>query len=222
MYAYPKKAAFGKSLPKKAIYEHGRPTRRVQQLFVDQIARIVWQYKLSPETTNLAAKPEVPEIQVFAITLKDGKLDETVLRCIDKAINFPIFFELTFEERVKEVAAYKRQNEADKSKWIVGDYFELEWSELSADRESLPVALDLARLYEQMLRRLMPIPARRSESLKDHTDRVGEIRNREKFCHKLESRLAKEKQFNRKVEINGELRKVRSKLENLVAEGYKK
>ena len=80
MYAYPPKAAFGKSLPKKTIYEHGRPTRRVQQLFVDQIARIVWQYKLSPETTNLEAKPDVPEIQVFAITLKDGQLDEAVLR----------------------------------------------------------------------------------------------------------------------------------------------
>ena len=119
MYAYPKKAAFGKSLPKKAIYEHGRPTRRVQQLFVDQIARIVWQYKLSPETTNLAAKPEVPEIQVFSITLKANQLDEAVLRCIDKAINFPIFFEISFEDRVKEVAAFKRPSEADPAKWAV-------------------------------------------------------------------------------------------------------
>ena len=147
MYAYPKKAAFGKSLPKKAIYEHGRPTRRVQQLFVDQIARIVWQYKLSPETTNLAAKPEVPEIQVFAITLKNGQLDETVLRCIDRAINFPIFFELTYEGKVKEISAFKRPSESGMAKWVVGEYFDTDWNELGFARESLPVVLNLSLIH---------------------------------------------------------------------------
>ena len=221
MYAYPKKAAFGKSLPKKAIYEHGRPTRRVQQLFVDQIARIVWQYKLSPETTNLEAKPDVPEIQVFAITLKDGQLDEAVLRCIDRAINFPIFFEIIFEKQVKEIASFKRPSEADEASWVVGDYFDTDWDELSCERESLPLVLDLSRLYEQMLRRLMPYPARSSESLKEHIDRVSEIRVREKQYQKLKSRLVKEKQFNRKVEINVELRSTRDELDSLLANGWK-
>ena len=219
MYAYPKKAAFGKSLPKKAIYEHGHPTRRVQQLFVDQIARIVWQYKLSPETTNLAAKPNVPEIQVFAITLKDGQLDEAVLRCIDKAINFPIFFELTFEDRFKEVAAFKRPSEVNLSKWVVGEYFETDWGELSGERVSLPVVLDLSRLYEQMLRRLMQCPMRPGESLKDHAERIGEIRVCKKYCQKLESRLVKEKQFNRRVEINSLLQTALIEMESLLAQG---
>ena len=219
MYAYPKKAAFGKSLPKKMIYEHGRPTRRVQQLFVDQVARIVWQYKLSPETTNLAAKPDVPEIQAFTITLKNGLLDETVLRCIDKAINFPVFFELNFEGGVKEIAAFKRPSEADASKWVVGEYFETDWGELSSKREALPVVLDLSRLYEQMLKRLMPYSDKSGESLKDYAKRVGEIRICEKLCKRLEKRLATEKQFNRKVEINAKLRILRNELKSLSAEG---
>ena len=70
-----------------------------------------------------------------------------------------------------------------------------------------------------MLRPLMPYPARYGESLKDHAERVGEIRVREKQCQKLESRLAKEKQFNRKVEINAELRTAKNELESLSAEG---
>ena len=212
------KAAFGKSLPKKTLYEHGRPTRRVQQLFVDQIARIVWQYKLSPETTNLAAKPDVPEIQVFAIALKVGQLDEAVLRCIDKAINFPIFYELTFEERVMQVAAFKRPGEVDSAKWVIGEYFETDWVESSGERESLPVALDLVRLYEKMLRRMMPCRARDGESLKDHAERIDEIRVRERQCQRLEIRLTKEKQFNRKVEINSELRIAKNELQRLTAE----
>ncbi len=97
MIQYPKQSAFGKVLPKSKIYQHARVTRRVQQCFVDQVSRIVWQYKLSPETTNLPARAGVPEIQVFTIVLKTEELNEDVLRCIDKAISFPILYEVTFE-----------------------------------------------------------------------------------------------------------------------------
>lgn len=216
MFAYPKQAAFERALPKSKIYEHARPTRRVQQLFVDQVSRIVWQYKLSPETINLPARPSVPEIQVFLIFLKAGELDEVVLRCIDKAIGFPIVFEIIFEERIKETATYKRPNDADSSKWVLGDYFETGWQAADTKREPLPVSLDLAGLYEQLLRRLMPIPARIGESLKDHADRLGIIRSKENERCKLEARLSKEKQFNRKVELNTALRAIKNELDRLM------
>jgi hypothetical protein len=118
----------------------------VQRLFVDQISRIVWQYKLAPETTNLAARPGVPEIQVFHIVLKAGELDESVVRCIDKAISFPIVYEIMDENRVKEMAAYKRPSEADAAKWVVGDYFGTAWQAADTPRIPLPLALDLQGL----------------------------------------------------------------------------
>ncbi len=89
----------------------------MQQRIVDQISRIVWQFKPSPETTNLPARPGVPEIQVFSISLKAGDLSMDVLRCIGRAISFPIFYEVTFEERIKEMAAYKRTSDAEISDW---------------------------------------------------------------------------------------------------------
>ena len=189
MFAYPQQAAYGKVLPKNKIYQHARPTRRVQQLFVDQVKRIVWQYKLSPETTNLPARPGVPEIHLFTIELKAGELDEAVPRCIDKAITFPIFYEIVFEDRIKEMAAYKRPSDADSSKWVVGDYFDTDWHQSDAERLPLPVSVDMTVLYEQMLRRLMPLPPRNGETLKAHAERLGEIRNKELQCHKLETRL---------------------------------
>lgn len=216
MFAYPKQAAFGKVLPKSKIYQHARPTRRVQQLFVDQLSRIVWQYKLSPETVNLPRRPDVPEIHIFTIELKAGELDETVPRCIDKAISFPIFYEVVFENRVKEMAAYKRPSDADTSKWVVGDYFDTEWQPVDGERSPLPVSLDLAGLYEQMLRRLMPLPPSDGESLKSHAERLGVIRSKQNHCRRLEARLEREKQFNRKVELNAELRTIKNELESLI------
>ena len=201
MFAYPKQSAFGKVLPKSKIYQHARVTRRVQQCFVDQVSRIVWQYKLSPETTNLPARAGVPEIQIFTIALKTEELDENVLRCIDKAISFPILYEVTFEDRIKEMAAYKRPSEADSAKWVVGDYFATDWQTADSGRSPLPVSLDLASLYEQLLRRLMPLPARNGESLKTHAERLATIHSKQRECDKLEARVNREKQFNRKVEL---------------------
>ncbi len=215
MFAYPQQATFGKVLPKSKIYQYARPTKRVQQLFVDQVSRIVWQYKLSSETINLPSRPGVPEIHIFTIELKTGELDEAILRCIDKAISFPIFFELLFESRVKEIAAYKRPSDADSTKWVVGDYFETQWKPADTQRTSLPVSLDLLKLYEQMLRRMMPFPARDGESLKAHAERLAVVRSKEIKCRKFEARLEREKQFNRKVELNTELRKLRNELESL-------
>ena len=98
---YPVKASFGRVLPKAKIYEHGRATSRVRDLFVKQVDQIVWQFKLAPETVNLPARPGVQEIQVFAIQLKQLELNTDVLRGIDGSIPFPILFELTFGSRTQ-------------------------------------------------------------------------------------------------------------------------
>jgi hypothetical protein len=218
LFAYPASAAFKRVLPKSRIYAHARPSRRLQKKFADEVAQIVWAYKLAPETIRLDAKPDVPEIQVFAITLKDaaaGAISEDIFRCIDRAIGFPILYELFAGDRVQAVAAYKRPSEADSAKWVVGDYFASPWLAADADRSPLPVALDLAALYRLLLSRVMPHPARDGESLKDHAERLGRIRQLEREREKLEIRLGREKQFNRKVEINAEVRTLDAQLDEL-------
>lgn len=218
LFAYPASAAFKRVLPKNRIYMHARPSRRLQKRFTDEVAQIVWAYKLAPETIRLDARPDVPEIQVFAITLKDAaaqSISEDILRCIDRAIGFPILFELFAGDRVQAVAAYKRPSEADSAKWVVGDYFASPWLAADAYRSPLPVALDLAAMYRLLLSRVMPHPARDGESLKDHAERLGRIRQLEREREKLEVKLGREKQFNRKVEINAEVRSLDAQLDEL-------
>ncbi len=216
LFAYPKQAEFNRVLPKSKIYEHARPSRSVRERFVAEIDQIVWKYKLSPETVNLPARPGVPEIEVFSVSLRTGELSESVLRTIDKAIPFPIFFELLHGERIKCTAAYKRPSDADSAKWVVDGYFETPWLPAVNSREPLPVALNLFGLYEQLLRRHMALPALPGESLKAQVERINSIRSKEAECHKLEARLQQEKQFNRKVELNRELRTLKNELSSLM------
>lgn len=219
LFAYPKKAEFGRVLPKNKIYEHSGANTRLKDLFVEQVEQIVWRYKLAPETINLAAKPGVQEIQVFAIQLKMAELHRDVLQCIDSAVQFPIIFELTqgqgAEARTQVVAAYKRPSEADSSLWVCSEYFESGWMPSTVERAALPLALDLGGLYEQLLIRLVPIAPRTHEPLRDLIDRTEAVKAKTREVAKTEARLAKEKQFNRKVEINSTLRKLKTELEQL-------
>lgn len=215
---FPAKAEFGRILPKEKIYAHARPVKAVREKFVAQISKIVWKYKLSPETVNLAAKKGVPEIEIFDLHLKTDELDEAVLLCIDKAIPFPLFFRLMYEEQIKTVAAFKRPSDADSNKWVVEGYFSSNWVPASVERISMPVALDLGKLYEQLLRQLMPLPPRSGESLKAHVERLNHVRSKQQETVKMESRLNKEKQFNKKVELNAQLRKLKAELQTLTTE----
>lgn len=219
LFAYPKQAEFNRTLPKNKIYDRSGANTRLKDLFVEQVEQIVWRYKLAPETINLAAKPGVSEIQVFAIQLKTPELHRDVLRCIDGAVQFPIIFELTqgqgAEARTQVVATYKRPSEAESAKWVCSDYIESGWIPATAERRPLPLALDLGGLYEQLLHRLVPISARTQEALRDLIARTEAVMAKIKEVEKTEARLAKEKQFNRKVEINTTLRQLKAELEQL-------
>ena len=213
---FPAKAAFGRVLPKEKIYAYAKPTKAVRDKFVAQVGKIVWRYKLSPETVNLAARKGVPEIEIFDLHLKTGELDDAVLNCIDKAIPFPLFFRLLYEGRQKTVAAYKRPSDSDPSKWVVDGYFASDWTPESGERVAMPVALDLGKLYEQLLRQLMPLPPRAGEPLKEQVERLSRVRSKQHEVVKMESRLNREKQFNKKVELNTQLRELKTELQALM------
>ncbi|QXL85681.1 DUF4391 domain-containing protein [Comamonas sp. NLF-1-9] len=212
---YPAQAAFGRPLPKNKIYEHAAANTRLKDLFVKQVEQIVWAFKLAPETINLPERPGVLEIQVFSIQLKTPELHRDVLRAIDGAIASPIVFELGFDGKTQVVAACKRPNEADASRWVLSDYFATGWLPAACARSALPVALHMGGLYEQLLHRLIPLPARPQETLAALIARVEQAQAMQRELDKAMARLAREKQFNRKVEINAVVRQLQSELDSL-------
>ena len=215
LFAWPPQAAVARPVAKAKIYAHGKPSAGLRALFVEQVESITWAYKLAPETINLPAKPDVPEIEVFEIALKLPDVSHSVLRCIDKAIPFPILFVLRFEGQSQPVAAYKRPSDAASGQWVVGDYHAAPWQKGDVALPGLPVALDLQGLYEQLLRQHFALPARAGETLRDQLGRLDALAAKQAAAAKLESHLNAEKQFNRKVEINAQLRTIRTELQAL-------
>jgi len=217
LFAWPAKAAVLRPVAKSKIYAHAKPTAALRALFAQQVESITWAYKLAPESINLPATPEVPEIEVFEIALKRPDISHAVLRCIDKAIPFPILFVLRHGGRSQPIAAYKRPSDAASGQWVLGDYHAAPWQPDDVPRHGVPVAVDLQGLYEQLLRQHLAMPARAGETLRDQLDRLAQLQAKQAAADKLESRLTLEKQFNRKVEINAQLRTIRSELHALAS-----
>jgi hypothetical protein len=215
VFIYPAKAAFNRVLPKTKIYANAKPTKSIKDKFVSQISEIVWKYKLSPDTTNLSARDGFTEIQIFEIDLKEPELGTDVLAVIDKAIPYPIFFQLRYEDQVRGVAAFKRPAEDGSGTWVIEEYFETGWSDSTTPATPLPVALDLKALYEQMLLTYIDLPPCNGEALASLVERVRQIRKYRRELKALEIKMTSEKQFNRKVELNGRVREIQERLKTL-------
>jgi hypothetical protein len=220
MFAYPPQAEVNRPVPKSKIYNAAKTGRALRRRFIAQVSDITWKYKLAPETINIPAKSPVQEIQVFEIALKNGELSEDVLRTLDSAIPSLLFFEITFQHKVRFAGTYKRPNEANKRKTVTDIYFETSWQPADKARPPLPAVINLGVLYEQMLHQHMresslAITPHQNETLDQLLDRANRIRSKEKECQKLEVRLKKEIQFNRKVELNANLRNCRAELVQL-------
>ena len=218
LFDYPTKARFANKLPKNKLYENASVNTKLKDKFVNQIEKIVWQYKLAPDTLNLDATNKVPEIQVFDIFLKTKEVDQTLLEVIDKAIPLPIIFQIHKGNKVKIKAAYKRPSESANNKWVIESYFESEWLDKYSTKQPMPQALDLGKLYEQILKSLMPVEITSSKTTQTIDEQVGiinQINSLQKELDKLNSKYKKEKQRNRQFEINKQIKLKQKELNHL-------
>lgn len=215
LFTFPPPTAFGKSVPKSRIYTHAAPSRRVRELFVSQLSEIIWAHKLSPETLRLSARPGVPEIQIFDLTLKSSVLDDDVLHAIDRAIPYPVIHRLRSENGIAISAAFKRPSEADSGQWVVGPRFTTAFSRPLTDYPPLPTAIDLGRLYAALFAPLLPLPARPGEELSAHITRCETYLRLTRHIGQLTAKVRREKQFNRRVILNQQLKPLQAELSSL-------
>jgi hypothetical protein len=206
LYAWPPRTTFGRVIPKSRIYEGAAVPRAGQAKFVEQIERMEWTHVLRADTLNLRPSKNVEEIAVIAIALHTGEVEQAVLSAIEKAIPRPLILELSHSGRTRMVAAWKRPNLAEAGKWVTSSHVFGPWQSANAPRQALPAALDLAPLYAGLLDPLLPAKHSPDESIADRVARAEEAAQLSREIVKLKAGLKREKQFNRKVELNAALR----------------
>ncbi|MGV1005323.1 MAG: DUF4391 domain-containing protein [Candidatus Nanopelagicales bacterium] len=214
LYRWPEAAKLGKRVPKEKFYEHGTVSAAVREKFIAEVQRITWAYKLAEATVNLPGTPAVPEVQVFTIDAKTDDVGEAVLGAIDKAIPFPIIFEIARhrgeQPEARTVAAHKQLGTGAPK---LSDYYSTGWQRGDTGRQALPTAITLPALYAALLQPLTPITARPGEDMSDVADRLSAVRKLEREVASLERKLRTEPQLNRKVELRRTLKTKQRELE---------
>ena len=216
MLNLPNSTEFNRRIPKQKFYENLTVTPALKRVFIDQIKVIYWRNKIAATTMNVAAGDTVTEIEVFEVRLNGPQLDETVLRLIDKEIPYHILFLLEYDGKYQAWTAYKEAASSGSNAFRVGAYYHTDW----LPEDALPLKVDgltIDKVYENFVRQIAgeALQADGSETLKESVERDERRKQLEKQITALQAKVRREKQLNKQMAINGEIKKLKKELESI-------
>jgi len=225
----------GTNIYKKLFYENADLSTSDKSLFTDTINKIIWLYCLKPETINIPAyKDEVrdyPEIEVIEVLLhKEYKLNR-IAEIIMRTIPYPMLLIFKLEDKIQFYVAHQRTNQSDSSKNTIEEFIATEW--LDSD-SALLTKLDIKQmrfanfytLYSDIVDAIsiynisFVLPTNGNITGAEARELSAKIEDIEQRIANLRSKLKKEPQFNRKMELNIEIKRLEQNKNKLLG-GYR-
>lgn len=188
----------------------------IKRAFVEQIKLIYWRNKIASSTVNVAPGEKVTEIEVIEIKLTGKQLSENILKQIDKGIPYHIIFVLSYGDEIQAWIGYKESAATGNKAFKVNRYYHSPWM-LQEELHFTVDGLDMDAVYESLVRQIAgdELQADTGESLKQSVERDEKKKLLEKQIAVLDNKIRKEKQLNRQMEMNAELKKLRKERGNL-------
>ena len=198
MINLPDRCKVNKFIPKKTFYEKIGVSTSVKDDFINNIDKITWLYKLSEDTLGISKSQDVEEIQIFEIILKEKVLPKNIIKIISKAIPYKILFVLKYDKDY----CYSIK---------VDNIYFTEWNE---DIEFNINGLTLETIYENIVKSIIKENNNTNtfDNIIENKSKVDEL---SKKIEQLTNKVNNEKQFNKKVELNLELQRLKKEMEEL-------
>ena len=202
MLGLPRSTEVNRRVAKEKLYQNATLTPQTREMIKDQIESVVWRNKLADSTMAISAGETIAEIQIFEIQLRQKELDKRILPAIAKAIPYKILFVLVIG------------NEAQV--WIEasGTFYNTDWQPLGGFMLKFD-GLNLDAVYENLARQISGGRLGADGDIEKAVDHDKQRQRLERDIVALEKKLLREKQFNKQVELNGELKRLRAELEGL-------
>lgn len=217
MIGLPKTTEFNKRIPKQKFYENLDISPALKRVFVDQVKVIYWRNKIATTTMNLSEGKEVKEIEVFEVRLNSSALNESLLRQIDRQIPYHILFLLEYQGKYQAWIGYKEAAASSNKAFKVNSYYHTDW----LSEKDLPLkltGLNLDAVYENFVRQIAGDKLKTEvvgESLKESVAIDEQKQSLKKQIATLQAKIRKEKQLNKQMQMNNELKKLKIELEDL-------
>ena len=202
MYGLPQTTEVQRQLPKKAIYAKFELKPSQRESFDADITRIDIVAVVSSITVPaLSEGKDVKEFYVLSVQLKKKDYDSKNIVLLNKLIPQKMVFALQFEEQT-QFAIYH-------TKLIVSQW------QVTKDTTLSLSGLNIDMVWENVVKQVGQIDVALGKTL-DEQIKVEDIRIKLKAqIVSLTQKLNKEKQFNRQIEINAEIKLLKKQLSNL-------
>ena len=225
--ALPPDTQVNQRVPKKLLLEHGAPTAADKRRIQDGIEEIMWVAALKPTNVGIPAFQddvrEYLEIAVLTVELRASAKLPRLVELIHRAIPYPVVLVAAHGGAISLSLAHKRWSQGETGKVVIEDVRRTEslrpdalTGEEAAFLASLALsglpARDLFTLYQGWLDRLAaleatwitgtfapPDSAGRAVVLRESLDTHARL---QRELAVLRAQTAKEKQINRRVELN--------------------
>ena len=203
MYGLPLSTEIKKQLPKKAIYANFNMPTSQREHFDADIARIDIEIGVSKATVPaLAEGEEIKEFYVLGIQLKRKEYDPKNILMLTKLLPHKMIFALHYGEEFQFVIYHTK-------------LISSAWQSIK-EATLLLSGLNLDSVWENIVPHIGQIKISEGNPLAEKI-KVEEMRTKMKAqIAYLKQRLNKEKQFNRQMEINAEIKSLRKQLINLI------
>lgn len=198
MTEFPQSAAYGKKIPFATLRRQGIAPR-----YGDFIKSLVWAYKLSPVTMQLAATDSVREIEVMDLAVKDQcsalRSLATVISALDKIIPSPLIFRV-FDEEGRTLKIAFNLKTSGGAAYGDSEVFRL----FHTDETDLPLPQGLTTLesfYKHFAAAVGGMTTSAVESLRELDVRHYRLESLNAELADIEKKISKEVQLDRKYAL---------------------
>jgi hypothetical protein len=236
--AIPDTCYLGKRVYKKLFYENAPLNVADKKAFTEDIDDIQWLYTLKPETINIARyeddEHDYQEVAILQVTLKNPKPYKRIAQVIQRAIPYPLLIVFTEGSHIALSIADKRVNRADREKIAVAAFYETDWMDLANLADTEQAFLESCAItrfsyhnfyefYGDLIARIIALNCahlngtytlENALSREERIKLLGHIRQTQQQLAELRAALKNESQFNRKVQLNVQIKKLAQDLEH--------
>ena len=236
----PTDAVVNQRVPKKLLVEQGAPTSADKRVINDGIEELYWIAALKPTIIGVPEfrndEREYQEISVVTVVLRPQAKAARLIELIHRSIPYPVVLVAVQGEKFSLSLAHKRFSQAEEGKMIVEGLVTAtdlvmndQAQEVTAFLASLSLSEQLSTnmytLYQGWIEKLEALAAARvtgryappdsSDSASARHFALDEHARLQREITGLRSTAVKEKQFNRKVELNMKIRDLETKLQDI-------
>jgi len=214
---FPERTIVDSVVPKTKFYHFMEVNPRMKTHFVNDVESIHWLYKLSPDTLNVTASPDMVEIEVFVATLKQADCPTDLFTFIDTNMPRHLVFVLQYEQSSMLLINYKQWRDDTHTTFKITQMFASPWVStnslsLQIDGQSLP------RIYDNFVAQISGIGEHQAGSMEEIVALQQQIAKAQKELETLEKRMRREPQVNLQMELHAQARKKRKEIERMKQE----